>query len=220
MYPPPKNESILVSGHADEGITDELVEYYNPKTWFTVNKQTSLPNVHSIPLGITNDSGESDLHFVYGNLDCMIQIMGEPKNDKNLVYMNFNIDTFPMERQSVFDMFKNNSWVTVGNIENSISGRTNFLREIRNNTFVLCPRGNGVDTHRMWETLYMGSIPIVKRDIAMDEFFDLPICFINDWTEVTPEFLEAEKSWIQNGNWNMDKLKMSYWIDLINKTIR
>jgi hypothetical protein len=71
----------------------------------------------------------------------------------------------------------------------------------------------------MWETLYMGSIPIVKRDIAMDEFSDLPICFINHWSEVTPKFLEIEKARIQNGNWNTEKLKMTYWIDLINKYI-
>jgi hypothetical protein len=215
MYPPPKNETILISGHSDYGVTNELVDYYNPNLWFTVNKQTSLPNVRSLPLGITNDSGESVLHYIYGNLDCMIQVMSEPKDYKNLVYMNFNIQTFPQERQSVFDMFSNKTWVTVGNIENSIPGRTRFLGEIRNHTFVLCPRGNGVDTHRMWETLYMGSIPIVKRDIAMDDFSDLPICFINDWTEVTPEFLNTEKLRIENGNWNMDKLKMSYWISAI-----
>ena len=27
--------------------------------------------------------------------------------------------------------------------------------------YVLCPSGNGVDTHRIWETIYRGSIPIV-----------------------------------------------------------
>jgi hypothetical protein len=27
--------------------------------------------------------------------------------------------------------------------------------------FVACPRGNGLDTHRFWETIYRGSIPVV-----------------------------------------------------------
>ena len=27
--------------------------------------------------------------------------------------------------------------------------------------FVACPEGNGIDTHRFWETLYRGSIPII-----------------------------------------------------------
>ena len=39
----------------------------------------------------------------------------------------------------------------------------------------------------------MGSIPIVKRDIAMQEFEDLPICFVDQWETVTPDFLNNEK---------------------------
>lgn len=34
--------------------------------------------------------------------------------------------------------------------------------EIRQHRFVLCPPGNGLDTHRYWEVLYWGSIPIVQ----------------------------------------------------------
>jgi len=30
--------------------------------------------------------------------------------------------------------------------------------------FVFCPRGNGIDTHRVWETIYRGSIPILMKD--------------------------------------------------------
>lgn len=28
---------------------------------------------------------------------------------------------------------------------------------------VLCPRGNGVDTHRHWEALYRGAVPVVEK---------------------------------------------------------
>lgn len=30
--------------------------------------------------------------------------------------------------------------------------------------YVLCPPGNGIDTHRLWETIYRGGIPIVLDD--------------------------------------------------------
>jgi hypothetical protein len=150
----------------------------------------------------------------------MIQVMNEPKQDKNLVYMNFNISTYPQERQQVFNLFQHKEWVTKGIIENTIEGRTIFLQEIRNHTFVLCPRGNGVDTHRLWETLYMGSIPIVKKDIALKDFEDLPICFINDWSEITLEFLVEQKQQILSKSWNIQKLKISYWIDKITLTIK
>jgi len=218
INPPPKNSNLIISGHSDYGITDKEVEYFNPQIWFTINKQTN--KVFALPLGITNNTQESSLHPIYGNVDSMIQVMNQQKQDKNLVYMNFNISNYPKERQEVFDLFQDKEWVTKGIIENSLEGRTRFLREIRNHTFVLCPRGNGVDTHRLWETLYIGSIPIVKRDIALKDFEDLPICFINSWSEITPEFLEKEREKILSKSWNMQKLKVSYWIDKITLTIK
>jgi hypothetical protein len=216
--PPSKNQSLIVSGHSDYGITDDLVNYYNPYVWWSVNKQSTDFRVHSIPLGITNNTNETGLHPIYGNLDSMLQVMNEIRQDVGLVYMNFNVSTYPQERQDVYYLFKDKEWVTKGTIENTLEGRTTFLREIRNHTFVLCPRGNGVDTHRLWETLYMGSIPIVKRDIALREFEDLPICFIDSWEEVTTEFLEKEKQRILWCSWNMEKMKVSYWINKIKKS--
>jgi len=217
VNPPPKNSNLIISGHSDYGITDKEVGYFNPRVWYTINKQSD--KVFGLPLGITNNTSESYLHPIYGDLDSMIEVMNESTHDKNLVYMNFNISTYPRERQQVFDLFQDKEWVTKGVIENTNKGRTRFLHEIRNHTFVLCPRGNGVDTHRLWETLYMGSIPIVKRDIALKDFEDLPICFINSWNEITLEFLEKEKERIFSKSWNLDKLKVSYWINKINKYI-
>jgi hypothetical protein len=216
LNPPAKNLNLIISGHSDYEITDKHVEFYSPSIWYTINKQSN--KVFGLPLGITNNTNESTLHPVYGNLDSMIEVMNEPKQDKNLVYMNFNVSTYPKERQHVFDLFQHKEWVTKGAIENTIQGRARFLREIRNHTFVLCPRGNGVDTHRLWETLYMGSIPVVRRDIAYSDFEDLPICFINDWNEVNPDFLRQEKQRILSENWNMDKLRVSYWINKIKES--
>ena len=81
-------------------------------------------------------------------------------------YLNFKVETYPHERQLIQNMFQSKSWVTCGTPVDTLEGRKEFLKDIRNHEFVLCPRGNGVDTHRLWETLYMGSIPIVKNDIV------------------------------------------------------
>jgi hypothetical protein len=214
--PPPKNMDFLVSGHSDYSILDHHVEYFSPLKWYTINKDTNKENVVSLPLGITNNTNESDLHPVYGNLDSMIMVMNEDVEITNLVYMNFNIHTYPQERKIVWDLFKDKEWTTIGKIVNTIEGRTNFLREIKSHTFVLCPRGNGIDTHRLWETLYMGSIPIVKKHNGYKEFYDLPICFVDDWEQVTHEFLETEKNRIQNKRYCLDKLKIGYWVERIN----
>ena len=216
ISPPNKNMPLLISGHSDYPIIDKYVDYFNPTIWFTINKQTTKKNVFALPLGLTNNTNESNMHPIYGNLDIMIQVMHETiDNSEKMVLMNFNINTFPQERQYVYNLFKNKEWVEEGKIENTLSGRTNFLREVKSHYFVLCPRGNGIDTHRLWETLYMGSIPIVKKDIGYSDFEDLPICFINDWADITEEFLFKERNRILHTVYCLDKLKISYWIEKI-----
>ncbi len=210
---PEINLPLLISGHSDYSINDKHVELYSPSIWYTINKQTLKPNVFALPLGITNYTNESYLHTIYGNPYCIIQVMNETIPYKNLVYMNFNINTYPQERQYVYDLFCNKNWVSIGNIVNTLEGRTEFLRDIKAHTFVLCPRGNGIDTHRLQETLYIGSIPIVKYDIAINDFNDLPICFVNDWTDITVDFLVRERYRIKNTVYCMDKLKIGYWIN-------
>ena len=41
--------------------------------------------------------------------------------------------------------------------------------------FILCPLGNGVDSHRIWETLYSGSIPIVLDKVTFKCLDGLPV---------------------------------------------
>ena len=55
------------------------------------------------------------------------------------------------------------------------------------------------------------SVPIVVRHIALEEFADLPICWIDRWEEVTPEFLQSEFARITETKWNLEKLTFGYW---------
>jgi hypothetical protein len=51
--------------------------------------------------------------------------------------------------------------------------------------FIACPRGNGVDTHRFWETLYRGSTPIVLESVwsSLLKKHHLPFVTISEWSE-------------------------------------
>ena len=205
VFPPQVGCSVLVTGHSDYDINDSDVEYFKPVIWWCTNKQTRYPNVISIPLGIQNP----EWYIIPNEREVFIQLANSGKLPiKNLVYMNFDVSTFPIERQMVFDKFKDKSFVTNA----SRVDRLTYLNDLKSHTFTICPRGNGVETHRMWEALYMDCIPIVKKDIAMEEFYDMPICFIDSWDQVTEEFLmEFEKKLIKDTK----KLKLSYWLNRI-----
>ena len=50
--------------------------------------------------------------------------------------------------------------------------------------FVACVRGNGIDTHRLWETLYRGRIPLVESSKWLDslKYLELPIIEVKNWS--------------------------------------
>jgi hypothetical protein len=142
----------------------------------------------------------------------MWEVAQTERNITGLAYANFSIHTYPSIRKPLMEHLKTQSWVTIGNAECSMTGRRKFLQQLREHKFTFCPRGNGIDTHRLWETLYMGGIPIVENAIALEEFNDLPICWVERMIDVTPEFLESEYERITSvTSWNWDKLRFSYW---------
>ena len=210
---PKEIKDVCVIGHSDYPVVDEISNKF--KKIFCINRYTDNTNTFGLPLGITNDCNDSHIHPIYGNKQIMIDVFNEDIKNKNLAYMNFNISNYANERKLIVDKFKNESWVKIGNIENSIDGRRQFLRDIRSSKFVFCPRGNGIDTHRIWESLYMGSIPIVKYEKTHHLFTDLPILFIKDWNEINEDFLNEKYLEIIKNDWNMNKLKISYWLEFI-----
>jgi hypothetical protein len=184
---PTKIDKISVIGHSDYPITDDIVN--NFEKVFCINRASNNPNVFGLPLGITNNCDDSPLHKIYGDKQIMVDVFNEKINKVNVAYINFDVNTNRFVREYIYSKFKNFNWVKVGKINQTIEGRREYLKDIKSSKFVFCPEGNGVDTHRIWETLYMGSIPIVQYKEAHHLFTDLPILFIDNWDTITYDFL-------------------------------
>ena len=93
--------------------------------------------------------------------------------------------------------------------------RTDNWKNIINYAFVLCPFGNGMDCHRSWEALCLGSIPIIKAPYFKKLFEDLPVLIVNEWNEITKELLNLTIDNFKNKNFNYNKLKLKYWVNKI-----
>jgi len=210
-----ENNPVLVTGHSDYDISErelDIIRLPNIRAWFCQNRNIQHPKVISFPLGITNkDEPCSEIHRIIGNTDRILEVSKTPKVIKNLVYMNVSVKTFPEERQKIVDLYTNKPWVSVCKGEVSDEGHRKFLEDMYSHKFCFAPRGNGVDTHRLWESLYLRTIPIVKKHIAMEQFYDLPILFVNDWDSITEEFLNEQYDIIMNKEYDLDKLKIDYW---------
>jgi hypothetical protein len=142
----------------------------------------------------------------------------EPKQHKNLLYICHNINTNHLQRAEPYQLFSQKSWATVehGTNGNNFDG---YLNNIHSHTFVLCPEGNGIDTHRTWESLYVNTIPIEKRNKNNRFYEDLPICFVNEWSDITEDFLNKEYERILSIKWNLEKLDFKYWEKKIKKLL-
>lgn len=204
---------ILISHNSDGCVTndpkraedaDSKLMPSNLLLWYGQNINVKNDKIKSIPIGLENNKWLSD------KKEKMIAKLKQSKNIRNLVYMNHKVDTNPNERLGLYQLFESKSWVTA---EYGKHGYRfdKYIDNVYNHRFVICPEGNGMDTHRIWETLYMGAIPIEKRSINNQFYTDLPICFVNDWKEITQTFLEKEYIKIKTNNWNMEKLDFKYW---------
>jgi hypothetical protein len=58
--------------------------------------------------------------------------------------------------------------------------------------FVVSARGNGLDSHRTWELLYLGCIVITKSSSLDPLFSGLPVVIVKDWKEVRQKANLAE----------------------------
>lgn len=82
-----------------------------------------------------------------------------------------------------------------------------YYEELQKHLFVVCPPGNGKDTHRVWEALYFGAIPIVE-DSEMYRYFSklFPILIVESWFQITEDFLINKYKEYSNKNWRYDLL--------------
>jgi hypothetical protein len=98
----------------------------------------------------------------------------------------------------------------------------NYYETISKSKFMICPRGCGLDTYRMWDCLYLGCIPIVVKYEGYKDFEDLPILFIDKWEDylkLNENYLNNKYNEIIDLNFNYEKLKFSYWENLISNEI-
>lgn len=209
-----KTAKVIITHNGDEPVTCELVnEYPNSQYWFGQNIMCQNPKVIPLPIGLEND-------YITGQPERKHILEDKSKTDTTptrLAYLNCSVSTHRSDRQPAFNYFKSQHWCDVRVPYGNYYG---FCDDIKNHYFSISPRGNGLDCHRSWEILYLNRYPVMKKYYGLQKLFeDLPVVFVNDWSEVTEEFLRNKLETMRNTTYNMDKLRYSYWKKLIEDSI-
>ncbi len=196
---------ILISHNCDAAA--DIIPPECIVKWYSQNVNIPHPRVESIPIGLENNRWFPDRQKKIRILDKL----REPRKYRNLVYLNHNVGTNPAVRSRIYDLYEGESWATTEHGSNAQGRFDEYLDNIYNHMFTISPQGNGLDTHRTWECLYLGSIPIEKRNLNNRFYTDLPICFIDEWEDLTEEYLLKEFERITAKTWSLDKLTFEYW---------
>lgn len=136
------------------------------------------------------------------------------KSRNILCYSNFSLTTHK-KRKIVHELIKDKKFIKfdhMGKFLNYSISRDQFYTNLSNSKFVICPRGNALDTFRFYDTIYAGAIPIVVKEKFHDSYFfkDVPILFMND----EKDFETLSESFLKNKYKELVHKKKSYYENL------
>ncbi len=216
-----KNYTVLLTHNSDYGIDfskfKKFLQCGKYKYWFAENLYINEPRLFALPIGLMN----KDAH-TYSRFNLMMEIKKKNIKPTKLLLLSFSIENNVVKRQQCADSFINKTFVTY----NAVQKVKNILGDVKkydwkffhimlDHLFIACPEGNGIDTHRFWETLYMGRYPVVLHNTVNDAFSDLPVLILNKWEDFEKEYLIFLER-IKNKEFSYKKLTQEYWIERIN----
>jgi len=184
---------------------------------FIQNNTYDHPNIHIMPIGI-RDCGSivamhrrfNHRHLLEKGVSLRTTLGANVRPIKCLLC--FSVWTHS-SRKDCYDLFKEAPFVY--NLNDDPSPEMREEREKRDNPeyfhekvpettvydktlssrYALCPRGCGYDTHRFYECIYLGCIPIVVRtNTVFDRLYHVktgfPCLVVDKWADVMEELLD------------------------------
>ncbi len=197
-----QNPFVLITHNSDYNLIEEdpdiqiVLKCERLVCWWGQNLCFLHLKIRPLPIGLANSMWE------HGKLEYYVQ-----KQKTEDVYFNFNINTNPEERLKCANAISLPMLPMVSVKEN--------IERLATYRWCICPEGNGVDTHRLWECLYLGCVPIVKRTPFIDvlvHHMEIPLIVLDEWNQFCVPNNYQDSKYVNK--W----LILQYYIDEITKT--
>jgi hypothetical protein len=227
---------ILVSGDCDETIPQQILsnsDFNNLLNdsrlihWFCQNMTIQHHKITKMPIGL--DYHTLTTNSIWGPLSSCkeqenqlisLKVKARPFWNRNVYcYANFHFTMNTKLGYDRKDAFQNINKNLIYYEKTPVTRVVTWNKQVKF-TFVISPHGGGLDCHRTWEALCLGCIPIVKTSEIDSLYKDLPVLIVDDWKNITVDLLTTTivrfKIMFENNEFNMEKIKLDYWIRLIN----
>lgn len=193
----PKSVSLVVH-NSDESFTDDLYQRVKPYVTDVSAVNCVTRHAKQLPLGLRDHQ--------YASHHVLRAVMNEPPVPRDILCLvNFLVATNPAERQTVYNLFKSNPHCLVQHEymfydfgrslnfgdEETQRRRLDFYRTLKRCKYAICPSGTGIDTHRVYECIHLGVIPIVRSSPLDPLYSGMPVKIVEQWTDLIP-WLERE----------------------------
>ena len=215
MFPP---EEDIKKSH------DSLLAYPYLKQWMTKNPSIVHPKLIPLPLGpkwqytsfdfFGEDKGPI-LEILHRHCTTPVEYFYSPKS--KLVYVNFDTITTSREWMPFYQPHVNLREVWLYECRHQgyeiaqSSPYEEYLNQMKEYKFCMCPPGHGIDTHRVFESLMVGTIPIMMTSPLDSMYEDLPVLIIKSMSMIRKEYLEEQYEKIKKKAYNFEKLYAPYW---------
>jgi hypothetical protein len=228
-----KNQFILISGNSDEGIDSKLIVKMpdNILAWYGQNVMTYHEKLRSIPIGLENTfQNKRKKHGIgWDHAISKIALLNtinnnnDPNNNnaplpQKILYANFNIQTNIAHRSPIKEACKKSPFITW---DEPTLNYNDFIANVLDHEATVCPMGNGLDTHRLYEILYCNRVAITIKagnyPIYTDLYPKLPVVVLDSIDELydiekIKELIAAAKHKTQN----IELLDFHHWKNTIN----
>jgi hypothetical protein len=195
--------------------------------WYTKNPCIPHPKLKPIPLGPKwqwnswlffgeDISSHKEIFNTYG-LDGYNSF--KTGNKPNLLYCNFCVNTtdnpFIKSHTNLRHIWKAHfetifQW-------NESKYFEDYIIELSSYKFCLCPPGRGLDTHRTWEALMVGTIPIMLTSPLDPLFTTLPVIIVDSIEGIHEDYLNAKYEELHNKDYDFSIVYSEYWKSLFSE---
>lgn len=202
-------------------IHDPYLSFFNLKTvprtlrrWYSTGVDFEHSKLQCCPLGLFDgyysDSVPSRV---------IEKLMYQEHEKKNLCLIDFSLNRSE-ERIALHKTAAQYPWIKIS--KNKGKPYHKVLKTIAESKFVVCPMGNGLETARIWESLYLGAVPILIQTHWSKNFYGLPILQVESWASITEDELNARwDEYLQNKDkYDYSKINLDYWKEKINEPLQ
>jgi len=220
-------EVVLISGNSDYAITDDIIKKApkNIKKWFAQNALSNSDILEPIPMGLENKNESLRKGHGIGYYERATQkeiLLSETKfsGDYEGIYSNFKIETNFTHRAIVKKICVDSPHILWEEPNLSLN---EFFEKIKKYPLIVCPAGNGIDTHRLWEVLYSGRIPITIKmgNFKIYELYEkLPIIILEKNDDLRNlELINSKYHEIKSREHELELLDCSFWKNKIKNIL-